>query len=291
MVAPPDSSQEKWERAAAYYDKYVPPMRPSAEDIALLEAHISADLARRPAGRFIGALLLGVTPDIASIAWPERSTLVTVDVSLAMIQRLWPRQGPGPRMAVRGDWRHLPIAPTSCDVIVGDGVLNSLRYPDDFRAVLGNLATTLRDDGVFVVRTFVKPDHIETPEMVMSTESILASADYAHFEFQLLMAMQDSVTEGTKVNARAREWLETGRLERLLAVRPAWIPRARATATLWRDSPFVVTFPTLDELRALLREYFDERSVWYAASPLAERCPTVMLTRRRTDFDEQFRRP
>jgi len=65
------------------------PLRPSRQDIDLLQRFVAEkhDLAACASPRVV---LLGVTPEIATMRWPPETCLLAVDRHLGMIENIWP---------------------------------------------------------------------------------------------------------------------------------------------------------------------------------------------------------
>src|SRR5690606_904625 len=108
-----------WEQQARQWAQLKPPLRPSAEDIAVAQRVVDEwVLARGCAPR---ALVLGATPEFASLRWVEGSAVVAVDLSSVMLGNVWlpAPSAPGRRWAVRGQWLQLPHPPQSMDLVLG----------------------------------------------------------------------------------------------------------------------------------------------------------------------------
>ena len=73
-----------WPRHAGQWQRVGPPLRPGPDDVRHIEACIAAwsSRQRRAAPR---ALLLGVTPELATLNWPDGTALLAVDRALPMI--------------------------------------------------------------------------------------------------------------------------------------------------------------------------------------------------------------
>jgi hypothetical protein len=153
-----------WTAVARDYAALGPPLRPSPEDLRILEEAVATWAAAHAPER-LRALLLGVTPDIVR---PAQSSLVALDKSAGAIAQLW---APGPvrrRWAVRGDWLQLPKRPSSCDVVIGDGSINCMKYPGTLRELAEALDQCLARDGILVLRCFVRPEAPDDPEEVIA---------------------------------------------------------------------------------------------------------------------------
>jgi hypothetical protein len=224
-------------------------------------------------------LLLGVTPDLATLNWPSGSRLVALDNSISVIKSIWPGDVWNRRWAVCGNWLSLALRQRSCDFIVGDGSLNAFRYPDEWRAVAVALREVLTDRGVLVIRCYVRPDEPEHAENVIRELLGRKIADINHFKFRLFLAMQRS-TEGGSAVREIYRFLRSRVSDDVLRSMPGWSEAAVNGFELWRRADTVYTFPALSELRQVLRQDFCEREVWFPSYTLGSSCPTLLLARR-----------
>ncbi len=275
----PVCSKRNWDGFATSFAAVGPPLRPSIEDVRCFEEAVANWTVSHP-GQSIRALLLGVTREIAEMRWPRASYLLALDQSLAMAQTIWPGNIPAWRWAVCGDWLALPRREASCEVVIGDGSANCVRYPHGLRALAENVRSVLRDDGVLILRCFAQPASKETPEQVFSDMFRSRIPSFHHFKFRLLMAMQPSAEQGIPVNDVYRKWVSSNIEQDWLMSRTGWENRAIETIHAYRDREVVHTFPTLAELRGVLLEFFDEISSSTPAYFLGERCPRFVLTPR-----------
>ena len=239
-----------------------PPLRPAPDDVA----RFAAEVARWQAPR---ALLLGVTPELATMRWPDGAAVVAVDRSQAMIDAIYP--GPG---AVRGDWSALPIAGGAIDVAIGDGCLTNLGFPDGYRAFAAELRRVLAEGGALVLRVFAAPD---PPESLAEVAAALAAGRVASFhalKWRVAMAIQDADRTVAVQAIRAA-------VDALIPDRDAltaW-PRAEIdTLDHYRDSDLRYSFPTLAEVNAALAA--DLAPATCHAATHRDAYPTVVWTPR-----------
>ena len=114
-----------WPGIARSWHLVGPPLRPSPEEIELFERSIMhwaqgvPGAQRSQEAQEIQALVLGVTPELFLLRWPEATVVRALDASSEMINVVW--QGPE-GSAVSGSWTAAPIAQASQHVIVCDGV-------------------------------------------------------------------------------------------------------------------------------------------------------------------------
>ena len=268
-----------WASIARCYAAFGSPLVPTREDI---HAYESAMLAQAQAGTGDGirALMLGVTPGIALMKWPAGSRITAVDISSAVIGALWPGDIPGIRKAICASWFAIPMARKSCDVVFGDGSLNACRFPGEVRDLVHTVADLLVDEGLFVVRSYIRP---QSPEAIDAVFSDLFSAhgmDVDCFKMRLWLAMQRSVEDGVPVKEAARILDKHNLDHRVMKERIGWSSAAVEPFAAWKTSDAVYSFPTLDELREVLGERFDEVSVTYPGYELGNCCPTLVMRRK-----------
>jgi SAM-dependent methyltransferase len=268
-----------WDNFASAYSRLGPPLRPSPEDVRFVEGAIdgwrSANTQRK-----VRALLLGVTPEFAKIRLSEPCSLLAIDNSLPMIRFGWAGDVPNQRSAACGDWLRLPCRRESCDVALGDGSLNCLRYPDAYRAAAVSLRDVLRPGGIVLLRSYVRPEVGENAETVFEDLWRGAIPTFHQFKFRLLTSLQRSAREGVAVEDVYRYWQSRRVDVTALAVRCGWEQDVIDTIHYYRDTPTVHTFPTESELRSVLLEYFEEETTFVPTYYLGDRCPTLLLRRR-----------
>ncbi len=279
MSSPPDDGRDHWPRHARQWALVGPPLRPAPEDVAIVTAEIAAWTAAR--GRAPRALLLGVTPELATMAWPAGSTLLAVDRAAAMIGAIFPRAGlPVGATAMVGDWLALPRAARSFDVVVGDGCLSCLAYPAGYRAVAAELRRVLADDGLLLLRLFAAPPQ---PEPLAEVAAALRAGHIGSLhalKWRLAMAIQAADRNVRVIDIwHAFEQLVPDRAA--LAAATGWPLDVIGTIDAYRGSEVVYSFPTADEVRAALDETFSERATHTPTYELGARCLTLALAPRR----------
>jgi hypothetical protein len=221
-------------------------------------------------------LLLGVTPSIATMNWPDGSRLFALDSSSAMVGSVWPGDVPGIRSAACGDWRAIPSPACSFNVVVGDGSLNCVRFPDDIEAVLEELSRTMTECGILVLRGYFQLPEPESPLAVIDDMLRGAIPHFHAFKLRLLMSMQESAEEGVATDKVYRYWTSRNLDVDDVARRAGWsVPQIRSIE-LYSGTNTVLSFPTLREFRAVLSCYFHEISLTIPSYALGERCPTLI---------------
>lgn len=265
-----------WEQHALNWRHVGLPLRPTGQDVRIMESLLAAHLDQ--AAR---VLLLGVTPELARLRWPDRTHLLAVDRSAGMIQRVWPGDALAlDAQVIRGDWNALPLSDGCRDTVIGDGFYTPLAYPSDYRRLGRELARVLRPGGLYLIRAFVRPDAAESLEAI-EADLLAGRIGTVHaLKWRLAMLLHDDLATGVRLDAVWRLWDD-------LRAQPAVADRLRqwpaeevATLEAYRGAPGRYTFPTLTELRAALAPDFTELDCRLPDYELGDRCPILLLETR-----------
>lgn len=269
----PNDQRGHWDQLAQRFHQIGSPMRPSPADTQIIEEAVAKWYTGDAKGR-LKALLCGVTPEIAGMAWPEGTELLAVDQSEMMVRLVWPGDLAGRRRAECGDWLKLPQVERWFHLVVGDGCFSCMDYPDGYRALAASLHRVLQQQGLLIMRLFVRPEEREQPRAVF--EDLLAGRirSFHTLRWRLMMALQEDPREGVPVGEVLRAWKEEGIDWDTVVARTGWPAEAMHTV-LNTDTRF--SFPTLREVRAALSDYFEASAVHVGQYELAERCPTVVF--------------
>lgn len=279
-IAPP--SDDVWAGIARGYAEFASPLVPCREDIGIYEK-IAASHAIDVNRDGLDVLMLGVTPGIATMNWPECSRVLAVEISPDVIRALWPGNIRGAREVCCASWFDIPLELDSLDMIVGDGSLNACRYPDEVRTLGRSLSAALRTGGLLVARVYVRPNVLESIESVFDALLRPSGLKVDAFKMRLWLAMQRSALDGVAVRDAARILQAFGVDGRVMRQRLGWREPAIEPFERWRTSDAVYSFPSLDELRIALREHFEVISVTFPTYELGHCCPVVVMRSIRPD--------
>jgi SAM-dependent methyltransferase len=255
------SAPDHWPLHARAWSLVGPPLRPCAEDIRIVR-HVIAPLDAPD------ALVLGVTPELIA-AMP--GSVLAVDRERSMIDALFE---PAPnRTALVGDWLALPVPDASIDVALGDGCCTLFAFPSDYRTFAGELLRVVRPGGLVVLRLFALPEKPETLDEVRASLADIGSFDA--LKWRIAMAIQ-SPERAVPVSA-IRDAFDAIVPDRaVLAVEKGWRREVIDHIDIYRGSPAVYSFPTLDEFRAVMAP-LEMVSCITPSYELGDRCPTLVL--------------
>ena len=271
---------ELWSRFAESWQFSGSPLRPGAEDIRVMCQAVNGWVIAHPAAP-PRCLVLGVTPEFATMDWPEKTRLTAVDRNPAMIEKVWPgypRPGEG---AVCGDWFNLPLLDASVDIVLADGcftLINSLQSGE----LMHSVKRVLCNEGIMVFRCFARPQVKERPEAVM--QDLLAGriGSFHAFRWRLNMSLYDEDKKGVHLGGIWDYWHKTGLDNEGLAERMSWPPESIALIDFYRGMDTFYFYPTFDELRAIFDPHFSEVACYIPTYELGERCPIFVLRQNST---------
>jgi SAM-dependent methyltransferase len=279
MEASPDVG-DHWRKFAYLWSLLGSPLRPCAEDVEIF-GELVADTGLIGNAGEKQALLLGITPELATAPWLQAFRLIAVEQSRAMIDGVWPGNNDH-RKAVCADWSRAPFSDGSFDLAVSDGCMTSVGFPDELARLLASVQRCLRRDGYLLLRLFCRPDVPESPEAVLAALRSGAIGNFHAFKWRLAMAIQ-GMADGfdVAVDQVWKVWNATDIDTDKLAKERGWPPGQVSTIESYRGSTARYNFmrfgATIGRLQEAGFELVAKRTGSYE---LAERCPIVLLRKR-----------
>lgn len=265
----------QWPEVARNWQYIRSPLRPAPEDVRSFSQVIDTWTSHNP-GRAPTGLILGVTPELYALPWPDPALLRAADRTQAMIDYVWP----GPvEAAIHSDWLALDLADASLDLIVCDGGLIMPDYPHGQQTLCLNISRMLAPGGLTAFRLYVPPSHRETVAEVFQALNEGTIPDLNCLKLRLGMAMQPSPEQGV---ALADVWValheQSGGSWQALAERLGWSYDALRIIDAYRDSPARYTFTTQEQAISLFRnaglEHLQTIPHSYA---MGDQCPVVVF--------------
>ncbi|HTR00556.1 MAG TPA: class I SAM-dependent methyltransferase [Candidatus Acidoferrum sp.] len=183
-----------WELRAQAWSRLQPPLRPSPADCAFIARWIDRYHAGMPAhAAGLRVLILGATPEYHALPWPAHTRLLAADVSSTMLDQVWP----GPRATTLcRDWLTLPPDPEGFDLVLGDGSLSQLRWPDQHTAMTTVLHGLLKPGGLLLLRMFVRESGHEDFDTVLREWQATPASNVDAAKLRLWLACQRNAVEG-----------------------------------------------------------------------------------------------
>jgi len=284
--AQPPIAAAHWQDIARQWDRVGPPLRPSPQDVAFC-----VDAVRRRSGDNgpPRVLILGVTPELYSLPWPGGTDVLAVDYTPSMIEAVWP----GPReAAICEDWTAMRLAAGSRDLVLCDGGIHLLAYPEGHRALVRKLRHVVAPGGLCVFRLFIPPPQRESHEAVLQDLLSGKIANVNVLKLRLAMALQEDAVRGVELH---RVWEAVHQVAPdfdRLAGRLDWPIEHLLAFNTYRDCRIRYCFLSVAEVSHLFcgdPGVFRLDAVTAPTYELGERCPTVVLRRGGPDAMERDR--
>lgn len=265
-----------WNKHAQQWRYVKAPLRPCAEDIALIEQALAEQF---PKQAMLDALMLGVTPELAAKSWVPALNLVAVDNTLAMIQSVWPKND-AHRTVLCGNWLQLPLHDACMNLAMIDGGLPAISFPDAHRKLALELRRVLKPGGVFISRIFARPLDTESIDDVLSAVQARQIGSFAVFKWRLAMALQgDNAEKGVRLDDAWRTCGKYFREHARLADLTGWPIDEIGTIDAYRGSSASYHFPSVREMIEVFEDGFQCVDQKRASYELAERCPVLVFRR------------
>ncbi len=191
-----DAKADHWRTIAARWSQVGSPLRPCREDVGLIAEEARA--WTREHGRPPRVLILGVTPELCQLPWPEGTVIRALDRSADMIGAVWPGDSAA---ATCGDWLSMDasFAAGSFDFVCCDGGLGLLSHPYGQRRFLRQIAGVLAPSGLVVLRLFLPPSRPESPEAVLRDVRAGHVTNMNELKLRLLHAMTPDLVTGVRL--------------------------------------------------------------------------------------------
>jgi SAM-dependent methyltransferase len=274
MTSLVEPAPDHWSRHAPQWNLVAPPLKPSDADIRVFEA-----AANSMSGPGTAGMILGVTPELTNMHWPDSTRMVAVDRSAAMIRHHWTQGNGEKRQAVCANWCALPMNVASFDFALGDGSLNALEGTRALRAFAHELGRVLRPDGKLLLRLFTRPDEAEPLGSIFADLRAGKVGSFHAFKWRLAMSLHGSLDAGVCLADIWDCWQTNVSEPETLLRGLGWDPRLTKTIDVYRDVRTCYTFPTREEVAWIFAGSFREISRCILDYELSDRCPIVKLER------------
>lgn len=265
-----------WDAHAARWQLIGAPLRPAAPDLHYLRASVARLAASAPSPR--SALLLGVTPEIAELAWESPYQLLAVDKSEGMVKAVWPGDTPT-RRAMVGDWLSLDLPEAPFDLVVGDGVFSLFDFPQGYARLARALSDVVKPGGLLSLRLFCRREPSESVADVLEALSAGTIGNFHVLKWRLAMALQGDATRGVRLDDIWGTFRERVGSVAELASRLGWPEPIVGTIEGYRGVRERYSFSTEREVADALAAGFELVETWRPSYELGERCPHLTFRR------------
>ncbi|MEM7134191.1 MAG: class I SAM-dependent methyltransferase [Chloroflexota bacterium] len=269
-------SNIQWNKYSSAWNLVAPPLRPSYEDLNFIQRECFPRLQNTDSTPNQVAIL-GVTPEIALLPWPEDTNIIGIDSSPLMIDQVWPRKQVQRGRAICGNWRELDLPDSSCDMVVGDGSFVLLDYQNDYKVVLSEIFRVLKPQGFLSLRIFLNLDQPENVKHVFTQLKSSSIGNFHVFKWRLAMALQNNVENELTTRRVLECWQQEIPEPEELMNELGWSIDVLKTINVYEKSESILTFPTLRQIRDLFSSKFVEEVCNFPTYELGERCPSILF--------------
>lgn len=259
-----------WNEFARRWRHVGPPWRPAEEDSQILRAALDQEAEPRR------VLLLGVTPEIVTLDWPATVRLFAIDRNLAMLRLILPRPQGLDLTAICADWRDLPLDTHSMDLVVGDNPVTAFEPFGQLARWVEEMHRVLRPGGVLALRFFLRPAR------PTSVEELFADLNAGHmpsvhsFKLRLFHALHGTLEQGVRPADLWETWQDHEINPTALPRNIGWSEDYIRTLEIYRGSSVVYSFPTAEEMSAIMADRFIEISRHFPTYDQGDLFPTVV---------------
>lgn len=261
-----------WRLHAKQWQHIGEPLRPAATDIQKIVSWMPEMIQADSAG--FQVLLLGVTPELATINWPQSTRLYVIDASLDMIQYIFPYKNITISTCIAvGNWLRLPLPQSSMDLVIGDGCFSMLPACDYDNLAI-EIRRVLKPAGHCCMRFFVRPEVNESITKIYE-DFISNHIDNFHvLKWRIAMALQEQLQTGVCLQDIWETWNQYFKQPDACF---SWSEAINNTINVYKNNPTIYTFPSLAELCACLNKQFKQLDMHKPTYTLGERCPVFKL--------------
>lgn len=272
---------DHWTELADLWQFVGPPLRPTSEDTLARERFVCKNYRPDDSGE-PRALVLGVTPEIISMNWPQHTRVVAADCNRGMIQNVYPKSSSHRQSVLQSNWLSLPFKEKSFDWIIGDGCYVMLEYDKGYRDLSDSIQRMLKPEGQFIIRFYIQPNDKETPKQVFKELCEGLIWNFHLFKWRLAMSLQDNVYEGIPLRRVWECWADMHLDEKDLSGYLNWPMEEIHTIHAYRSSTKRYTFPTWDEMQTVLSRHFEQIDSHIPSFQCGDRFPTLLFTSNQT---------
>jgi len=265
-----------WDQQAKKWEKIGPPLKPSSIDI---QNHLSwiktfNETFLHP----LNVLILGVTPELINMPWPQKSTLYALDNNKKMLDLVLPKETSTIKpIGINGDWLVSPFKNQSFDMVLGDGCF-SLIHQENYARLLKEIHRILKPNGMFIMRFFIRPSQNESLAMIHDDLKNGSLTNFHVFKFRIAMALHTDLSLGISLKKVWNCWHDYFKSDVLNLLKTLnWHDEEIDTINHYKDSDVHYTFPTQSEIEALLSQHFIQKDLFIPGYYFGERFPTFKL--------------
>jgi len=265
-----NSNKEIWAQQSLRWKNVGLPTRPTPEDIEMMH-----ELVIKHNRKLEQIAVLGVTPEVVQIPWPEITKLRAFDLSKEMIASLWEPNKNVLSEVIHADWQALPLLDDSIDLFVGDGCLTALPGIEIGAKVFREVFRCLNPEGRLIMRCFIRPKSNETLEQIIADVNSQQIHFFGSLKWRIAMAICDADTATVVPSQIIKVFNECFPDRESLSSQTGWDIGTINTIDSYRDMLNAFTFPSMSQIEYMSNAVFHFEEIKYGSYELSSRCPVI----------------
>jgi len=268
------TNESIWSKQSTRWSNVGSPTRPSLEDSAIMtkQARLCLNYIKEPK-----ICVLGVTPEIIQLDWPNKAKLYAFDSSKDMIKKLWIYNRKIDSQVSMADWNHLPLKKNSMNFILGDGSFTALQGIEEHKSVTREIERVLKNGGSLIMRCFIRPNKKETINQIKKDVESNKILNFGTLKWRIAMALTDSKTSTVQPSHIYNIFHETFKDLSKLTSYNKWTLDDISTLDSYANMSGFFTFLTESSLKQYMPKNLKFISKKIGNYELAERCPTMLF--------------
>lgn len=278
QIPMPATQTAAWVSSARHWSYIKSPQRPTPEDGSFLMRALAPVFQDQTTPCRI--VVLGVTPEVVGLNWPDQVSILAFDQSEDMIRMVWSPNPHCTSSVTKAHWESMPLKDVSTQAIVGDASLNALPRLDAYPDVLREMYRVLEPGGLVALRCFVRPDNVEPLDTIREDVFSRKVGCMSALKWRLAMALAEPDTASVTLSSVYSAFAKLFPSREAFATATGWASEEIGTMDPYCDSPTCLNFPTLAQFHAAFAPWFDVTDMFYSSYELGEQCPTLVIQRR-----------
>ena len=266
------TGDDHWSNVAKQFGQTKPPLRPGPWDTELFSSLLRQQHEISPLKH---ALLLGVTPEIATLKWPDECYLVALERAVSMIDNHWPGDIENQRSVHCGDWFDIPGTLSNLDVIIGDGCFSLQEFESGYHQLCRSLCPPLSSQGALIIRCFVNSESDKRLVDLLSDIDCSQCFSMEEVKSLLFSALASRESPHVKVRDIWSLWKQLV-YEKNISIELMAKVAESGSFDYYENSQLRLSIPYVDDVKKLLGEHFKNVEVFYSDYKLASFCPILL---------------
>lgn len=272
-------SKDIWSKTQSMKYRGGFPLRPPAEAVeSIFEIISNLIIKKKLIVKDICMVLLGVTPELANLPWPNNIKLKAFDKNKDMIKNVWISPKKISSSVNQSLWQKMPLESGSVHFILGDGCTTQLSNRKAYKDFFKEQRRIIRNDGFLLLRCFLNTERKESNNQIIKSALQGRIQFFGSLKWRIAMALlSNHHTFSIKVKKIHSTFNTLFPFRNELVKSCHWDINLINTIDTYKNSDISYTFPSLKELKILIAPQFEIIKIYYPHYELTKRCPIILM--------------